>query len=201
MNIINGIINDITIEKPSLKNKKVAVAVARFNSTITEKLCIGAIKCWKEYGGNDNDIDIIMVPGAFELPSVAKKLEAKKKYKAIVCLGAVIRGETGHYDVVAGNAASGIAHIGQEGNIPVIFGVLTVDTFEQAEDRAKKYKEDNGQTMRIREAFAQTENNTAEDKKKNTLAQTEDSKTNAGYDAMRSAIDMMSVYEQIDTIQ
>ena len=149
----------------SAQNKKVAVAVATFNSTITEQLCNGAIEAWERHQGDSKNIDIIWVPGAFELPAVTKKLETLGIYDAIVCLGAVIRGETSHYDFVAGNTASGISQIGQQGNIPVLFGVLTVDTLEQALNRAGLKS------------------------------------GNIGYDAMVSAIDMMSVYEQIATLK
>lgn len=125
---INGIL--------SVCDRKFAIVVARFNSAITSNLLEGAKNAIIKHGGTVDSFDIIWVPGAFELPSTAKKLDSLKIYDAIICLGAVIRGETNHYDFVASNVASGIAAVGQQGNSPIIFGVLTVENVEQALNRS-----------------------------------------------------------------
>ena len=114
---------------------KFAIVVSRFNSFITERLLEGAIDCILRHGGREEDITIFRVPGSFELPLVAKKV-AKKNYDAVVVLGAVIRGETPHFDYVAAEVSKGIANVSLETEKPVIFGVLTTDTVEQAIDRS-----------------------------------------------------------------
>ncbi len=114
---------------------KVAIVVSRFNSFITERLLEGALDGLKRHGVRDKNIDIYKVPGAFEIPLIAKKL-AKKGYDGVICLGAVIRGATPHFDYVANEVAKGIAHVSLEKEIPVIFGILTTDTIEQAIERA-----------------------------------------------------------------
>lgn len=116
--------------------QKVAIVVARFNDFITERLLDGAVDAFTRHGGNPDDLLVARVPGAFELPVLAKKLAAGGKYQAVVCLGAVIRGSTAHFDHVAGQAAGGIASAALETGVPVIFGVLTTDTIEQAIERA-----------------------------------------------------------------
>ena len=115
---------------------KVAIAVSRFNELITERLLEGALWAWKRHGGNDANIEIARVPGAFELPLAAKTLAATGRFGAVVCLGAVIRGATTHYDYVCSAATSGIGSVGLESGLPVVFGVLTTDTLEQAFERA-----------------------------------------------------------------
>ena len=115
---------------------RVAVVVARFNELVTRPLLDGAVGTLTRYGVGDNDINVIWVPGAFELPVVAKSLAKSGRFDAVVCLGAVIRGETGHYDMVAGNAARGIAQVGADTGVPAIFGVLTTEDMEQALNRA-----------------------------------------------------------------
>ena len=115
---------------------KVAVVVARFNDFITSRLLEGAISALSQYGVADNDVTVVSVPGSFEVPFVAKRLAAANKHDAVVCLGAVIRGETDHYEHVAGEAAKGIAAAGMASGLPVIFGILTTDTVEQAINRA-----------------------------------------------------------------
>ena len=112
-----------------------AIAVSRFNSFITERLLEGAVDCIVRHGGREEDITVVKVPGAFELPLVAKKL-AKKDFDAVIALGAVIRGETPHFDYVAAEVSKGIANVSLEVEKPVAFGVLTTDTVEQAIDRA-----------------------------------------------------------------
>ncbi len=117
------------------ENLKVAIVVSRFNSFITERLLEGAIDALKRHNVKDENIDIFKVPGAFEIPLVAKKLSSKN-YDGIICLGAVIRGSTPHFEYVANEVAKGIAHVSLEKEIPVIFGILTTDTIEQAIERA-----------------------------------------------------------------
>ncbi len=114
---------------------KFAIIVSRFNSFITERLLEGALDCLSRHGVKEEDVDIVKVPGAFEIPLVAKKL-AQKDYDAVVALGAVIRGETPHFDYVAAEVSKGIASASLETGKPIAFGVLTTDTVEQAIDRA-----------------------------------------------------------------
>ena len=115
---------------------RVAVVVARFNELVTRPLLNAAIGTLTRYGVVDHDINVVWVPGAFELPVVAKSLAKTSRFDAIVCLGAVIRGETGHYDMVAGNAARGISQVGVDTGVPTIFGVLTTENMDQALNRA-----------------------------------------------------------------
>ncbi len=115
---------------------KVAIVCARFNEFITSKLLGGAIDCLNRHDINSQNIDEIWVPGAFEIPVAALALAESKKYDAIICLGAVIRGSTSHYDYVCSEAAKGISHVGLKTQVPTIFGVLTTDTIEQAIERA-----------------------------------------------------------------
>ena len=126
-----------TIEgKLIAQGKKFALIAARFNDFITDRLVGGAVDALKRSGVNDDDIEIIKVPGAFEIPLIAKKLAKKEKYDAIICLGAVIRGATPHFDYVSSEVSKGVALVGLEYETPVIFGVLTTDTIEQAIERA-----------------------------------------------------------------
>lgn len=113
-----------------------AVVAARFNKTIVDDLVAGALDGLLRHGVTDSAIDLFWVPGSFEVPMMAQKLAASGKYAAIVCLGAIIRGETSHYDHVAGAAASGIASAALATGVPIIFGILTCDTLEQAVNRA-----------------------------------------------------------------
>jgi 6,7-dimethyl-8-ribityllumazine synthase len=113
-----------------------ALVAARFNSAIVDQLVAGALDGLKRHGVADDAIDLVRVPGSYEIPPVAKRLAAGGKYAAVICLGAVIRGDTDHYDHVAGAAASGIAQVALATGVPVIFGVLTCDTLEQALNRA-----------------------------------------------------------------
>lgn len=118
------------------KGKKFAIIVSRFNAFISEKLLEGALDGLKRHGVKENEITIAWVPGAHEIPLVAKKMAGSKKYDAVVALGAVIRGSTAHFDYVAGNSARGVAQASMDTGVPVIFGVLTTDTIEQAIERA-----------------------------------------------------------------
>lgn len=113
-----------------------AIVAGRFNGLVVDALIAGAIDAFVRHGVVDDRIDIIRVPGAFEIPLVAKTLANSKRYAAIVTLGCIIRGDTDHYDHVAGAATSGIASAGLDSGVPVIFGVLTCDTLEQAQQRA-----------------------------------------------------------------
>ncbi|MFN0065973.1 MAG: 6,7-dimethyl-8-ribityllumazine synthase [Chlamydiales bacterium] len=113
-----------------------ALVVARFNKPITERLLDGAIDCLLQHGAAREDLTVAWVPGAFELPLVAKRLAESGRYVAVICLGAVIRGETAHFDYVAGQAASGILQVSLTTDVPVIFSVLTTETVAQAEMRS-----------------------------------------------------------------
>lgn len=118
------------------KGKKFALVVGRFNDFITNRLLDGAVDALARSGAKDQDIEIVKVPGAFEIPLIAKKMAEKEKYDAIVCLGAVIRGATPHFDYVSAEVTKGIAMVSLESKIPVIFGIVTTDTIEQAIERA-----------------------------------------------------------------
>ena len=118
------------------KGLKFGVVVSRFNEFVTRKLLEGAQDALLRHGVNEEDIDIAWVPGSFEIPLVAKKLAETKKYDAIVCLGAVVRGATPHFEYIAAGVAKGIAKVGLETGLPITYGVITADTLEQAIERA-----------------------------------------------------------------
>ncbi len=118
------------------QGRRVAVVVARFNEFITDRLLAGALDALRRAGCADTDVTVARVPGAFELPLACQQLARTGQYEAVVALGAVIRGATSHYDLVAGQCASGIASVALDTGVPVIFGVLTTDTIEQAIERA-----------------------------------------------------------------
>ena len=128
MNIIEG--------KLLAEGQKIAIVAGRFNEIITNKLLGGAIDAFKRHGGDENNIDLACVPGSFEIPLVAKKMAESKKYDAVICLGAVIRGATAHFEMVANETTKGIAAASLQTGVPVIFGVLTTDNIEQAVERA-----------------------------------------------------------------
>ncbi len=113
-----------------------ALVAARFNQFIVDQLVAGALDGLKRHGVRDDAIDVVWVPGSFEIPLVAQRLATGHSYSAVICLGAVIRGDTSHYDHVAGEAAKGVAQAALKTGVPVIFGVLTCDTLEQAINRA-----------------------------------------------------------------
>jgi len=115
---------------------KFAIVASRFNDFITDKLVGGAVDALTRSGTLDKNIDIIKVPGAFEIPLIAQKLAEKKKHNAVICLGAVIRGATPHFDYVSAEVSKGIAAASMDSGMPIIFGVLTTDTLEQAIERA-----------------------------------------------------------------
>ncbi len=118
------------------ENKRFAVVVARFNDFITDRLLVGAREAFRRHGVPEDNVDVAHVPGAMEIPLVAQTMAASGAYAAVVCLGAVIRGATPHFEDVSGQAASGIASAARETGVPILFGVLTTDTIEQAIERA-----------------------------------------------------------------
>ena len=120
----------------SAKGKSFAIVVSRFNEVISKSLLAGAVDCIQRHEGDDKNITVVYVPGAYEIPVVAKKMAAAKKYDAVICVGAVIRGSTPHFDYIAAEVSKGIAHVSLETGVPVIFGVITSDTIEQALERA-----------------------------------------------------------------
>ena len=122
--------------KLSAKGMKFGIVVSRFNDFICERLLAGAVDVLLRNGAEDKDIEILKVPGAFEIPQVARKIALTKKFDAVICLGAVIRGATPHFDYIAAEVSKGVAMVGMESEIPVTFGVLTTDNLEQAIERA-----------------------------------------------------------------
>ena len=118
------------------EGKKFALVVSRFNDFITDKLLSGALDALIRSGASDEDIEVVKVPGAFEFPVLAKKMARTKRFDAVICLGAVIKGSTPHFDYVSAEVSKGVAAVSMESDIPVIFGVITVDTIEQAIERA-----------------------------------------------------------------
>lgn len=122
--------------KLNIHNARIVLLVARFNSFVVESLLSGAIDTLKRHGAEDKDLTIVRVPGAFEMPLAANRLAASKRYDAIIALGAVIRGGTPHFEYVAGECTKGLAGVSMKHDIPVTFGVLTVDSIEQAIERA-----------------------------------------------------------------
>jgi 6,7-dimethyl-8-ribityllumazine synthase len=120
----------------SAKDKKFAIVVSRFNEVISKSLLSGAIDCILRHEGREENVTVVFVPGAFEIPFTAKKLAESNKFDAVICVGAVIRGATPHFDYIAAEVSKGIAHVGLETGVPVIFGVITSDSIEQALERA-----------------------------------------------------------------
>lgn len=121
---------------PQGRGLRIGIVVSRFNGFITERLLAGALGVLASHGVAESDVVVAYVPGAFELPFIAKKMAQRGDFDAVVCLGSVIRGETPHFDYVAANSSQGILRAGLDTGVPVIFGVLTTDTPEQARDRA-----------------------------------------------------------------
>jgi 6,7-dimethyl-8-ribityllumazine synthase len=128
MNVLEG--------KLAGEGLKIALVVSRFNSFITERLLDGAMDCLRRHGVADTGLTVVRVPGAWEIPLVAKKLAQAGGHDAIICLGAVIRGATPHFDYVAAEVSKGIAQVSLESGVPILFGILTTDTLEQAVERA-----------------------------------------------------------------
>ena len=128
MSVVEGLL--------TVTNEKFCIVVSRFNEFISGKLLSGALDELKRHGVNENNIDVVWCPGAFEIPLISKKCAATGKYSAIIALGAVIKGSTSHYDYVCAEVSKGVASVGLETGIPVIFGVITTDNIEQAIERA-----------------------------------------------------------------
>ena len=141
--------------RPQGEGRRIAVVASRFNDTITQKLVDGAVDALLKHGVAFENVDIVWVPGAWELPPAVRRLLAAERYDAVVALGAVIRGETPHFDYVAGEAASGLQLAALETGVPVAFGVLTVDTAEQAEARVQKGAEAVRTALEMADLFAQ----------------------------------------------
>ncbi|HRS91781.1 MAG TPA: 6,7-dimethyl-8-ribityllumazine synthase, partial [Candidatus Marinimicrobia bacterium] len=120
----------------SAEKMKVGIVASRFNDMITKELLAGALDCLKRHGVDENDIHVYWVPGALEIPRIARELADSGQFDGVICLGAVIRGATPHFDIVANEASKGIARLSMESDVPVIFGVLTTDNIEQALERA-----------------------------------------------------------------
>ena len=130
--------NDITVTEGDLvvRDARIALLVSRFNSFVVESLLAGAVDTLKRHGADERDLQIIRVPGAYEMPIAAQHLAASKRFDAIIALGAVIRGGTPHFEYVAGECTRGLSAVSLNHDIPIAFGVLTVDTIEQAIERA-----------------------------------------------------------------
>ena len=130
--------SDITVKEGELvlRDARIALLVSRFNSFVVESLLAGAIDTLKRHGADERDLQIVRVPGAYEMPIAAQRLAASKRYEAIIALGAVIRGGTPHFEYVAGECTKGLSQVSLQHDIPIAFGVLTVDTIEQAIERA-----------------------------------------------------------------
>jgi 6,7-dimethyl-8-ribityllumazine synthase len=126
-----------TIEgKLDASGLKTAIVVSRFNDFVTAKLIEGAVDCLIRHGSGEKDITVIRVPGSFELPLAAKRAACSGKYNAIICLGALVRGQTPHFDYISAEVTKGVAQVSLNTNVPIAFGVITADTLEQAIDRA-----------------------------------------------------------------
>lgn len=118
------------------KGKKFGIVASRFNDLITKELIAGCLDTLLRHGAEDKDLEVVWVPGAFEIPCIAQKMAKTKSYDALICLGTVIRGSTPHFDYIASEVSKGVAKVSQDSGLPVIFGVITADTIEQAIERA-----------------------------------------------------------------
>ena len=128
--------NDPIEGELSAKRQRFGIVVSKFNAFVTDRLLAGALEILTQYGASDKDLQIVRVPGAFEIPLIAYQLAASKEFHAIICLGAVIRGETPHFDYICAEAARGITQANLDTGVPTIFGVLTTNTVEQALERS-----------------------------------------------------------------
>jgi 6,7-dimethyl-8-ribityllumazine synthase len=117
------------------KDKKFGIIVSRFNEFLSSKLLEGAIDTLQQHGAQDNSMSVVWVPGAFEIPIIAQKMAKSKKYDSIICLGTIIRGETPHFDYIAGEAAKGVSKVSLDTGVPCAFGIITADNLEQAIER------------------------------------------------------------------
>ncbi len=131
------------------KGKRFGIVVSRFNNFLTKGLLDGAIDTLTRHGAGENDIEVVWVPGSFEIPYAAKKMAKDKKYNAVICLGVVIRGGTPHFEYIANEVAKGIASISLETGIPTIFGVITADTLEQAIERSRTKQGTKGESAAL----------------------------------------------------
>ena len=120
----------------SAKGKRFAIVVARFNSLITKQLLEGALDCLKRHGAVEKDVEVAWVPGSFEIPAMAQALAKSKKFNSVICLGALVRGATPHFDHIAAETTKGIGQVALETGVPTAYGVITADTLEQAIERA-----------------------------------------------------------------
>ena len=120
----------------SAAGRKFCIVVSRFNDLVSQRLLDGALDCLKRHGGDGEKVDVVWVPGSFEIPAVAARTAHSRKYQAVICLGAVIRGDTPHFDFIAAEAAKGVAQVAMASGVPTIFGVVTTDNLEQALERA-----------------------------------------------------------------
>ena len=118
------------------KGKKFGIVASRFNDFITKRLIEGAVDTLSRHGVDEKGVDIVWVPGAFEIPTIAQRMSKGKKYDAIICLGTIIRGSTPHFDYIAGESAKGIAKVSMDSGVPCIFGIITAENIEQAIERA-----------------------------------------------------------------
>ena len=165
---------------------KIAIVVARFNDFVTSRLLDGAKAALSTHGVRDKDLTVVSVPGSFEIPVAARRLADSSRFDSVVCLGAVIRGETDHWEYVAGEAAKGIARASQETGVPVIFGVLTTNTVEQAIERAGG--EDGSHSTEARSSS-----------KPELSGESDAGHGNAGYGAGLAAIEMANLVRAIDS--
>ncbi len=120
----------------SAADKKFCLVVSRFNDLVSQRLVDGAMDCIIRHGGSDSNVELVWVPGSFEIPGAAARVAASKKYQAVICLGAVIRGDTPHFDYIAAEVAKGVAQVSMSSGVPTVFGVITTDNLDQALARA-----------------------------------------------------------------
>lgn len=118
-----------------VKDKKFGIVVSRFNEFLSSKLVEGAVDTLKQHGAGENSVDIVWVPGSFEIPVIAQKIARSKKYDAVICLGIIIKGDTPHFDYIASEAAKGVSKVSLDTGVPCIFGIITADNLEQAIER------------------------------------------------------------------
>lgn len=124
------------VDEFAAQNVSVALVVSRFNEALCDQLLEGALSCLREHGAREEDLEVFRVPGSFELPMVARRLAGSRRYAAVICLGVLIRGETAHFELVAAEVARGIGSASAATNVPILFGVVTAENIEQAEERA-----------------------------------------------------------------
>jgi len=166
-----------------------AVIRSRFNETVTQDLLEGALEALRGAGAKDNAIDVVLVPGAFEIPLVAAQLAQSQRYDALVCLGAVIRGQTPHFEYISMAVSQGIARVAYDYRVPVIFGVLTTDTEEQAEARSCPFH-----TPGVHRSRGRTD-------KKGRAWFSIDGRCNKGYEAGTAAIEMANLMKRLESVR